>query len=598
MNFKKYITELKRRNVFKSGMAYLIVAWLIAQVASIVLPTFDSPPYLMKVLLFILGLGLPITLIIAWIYELTPEGIKKTKNVDHNSSKVSLTNKRLNKLIIATLSIAVILLLFNQLRNTPANIADKINDDIKSIAVLPLINISGDNSLEYFSDGVTQEIIDELAKIKSFTVTAFSTTYQYKSRTKSQIEIANELKIKYLISGSSRVFGDSIKLSIELIDPYSKERIWNGNYNEVLNDAPSIQNSIAKQVANSLNIKLSGSELKSIESLNTIDGEAFKLFLHAKAEIAKLNEEGFINSRKFLIQALTFDPNYTQAHTLLAWNYVMSGGSWIQSNNLSASVTSDLAKPHIEKAIELNPKSSDIYLVRGNYHLNYTGNLDQAKKDVTLALELNSWPKITTNYCICTVVSTYIALGEYDEAKELVTLAKKVDPGNVFNFYDEAVLLMIDGEFQKAQEILLLAENIYDIPFFNFYLGLSLYHDNKYKDAIHHFEKALDTEGILIGFSAAYLSNAHYKLNNHVESSLYKMGVEKRQSFGEHHLNLAMAMISAVQNNNQETLKWLEKSQKESDWGLAFEIMFDPIFKHLIDEPRFIEIRRKMFIND
>jgi TolB-like protein/Tfp pilus assembly protein PilF len=542
--------ELKRRRVFKVVAMYAAAAFVIIELSNNIVEPLNLPSWTPTMLIVLLIIGFPFAVIFSWIFDITPKGIKKTENIDA---------------------------------------------DIKSIAVLPLINLSNeDDNLEYFSDGVTQEIIDELAKIKSFTITAFSTTYQYKGKDKSRAEIAKELEVKYLIQGSAKVYKDSVWLSIELFNPSTNERVWNGKYNEVLDNAPSLQVSIAKQVAHSLDIKLSSAEIESLGKNNTIEGEAFKLFLHAKAEISKLNEEGFINSINFINKALEIDPNYTQAHTLLAWNYLLGGAPWIKANNRSAKENIDLANPHIEKAIELNPKSSDIYLVRGNLHMHYTGFLYEAKKDIEHALELNSWPKIPINYCICTVVSTYIALGEYTRAKELSILAKKIDPGNVLILYSESILLMIDGQYKKAQDILKLAEDNFDIPFFNFHLGLSYYHDNKYEEAIDHLEKALDAKGKLIARSLAYLSNAHYKLNNLDESERYRKDLERRLDLGEHYINLPKAIISAARNERLNTLKWLEKAQDNMEWGLAVITMFDPIFKPFMNETRFVKIRKKM----
>ncbi|TFH38240.1 MAG: hypothetical protein E4G95_04030 [Bacteroidia bacterium] len=590
--------ELKRRKVVRVILGYLATAYIILELISIIAEPFGLPDWTIKLVFVLLCIGFIIAVFLSWIFDITPEGIKKTENIDQKTPKSIQKRGHLNKLIIASLSIAVILLLLNQFRDTTTDRKDNIDADIISIAVLPLINLNHeDDNLEYFSDGVTQEIIDELAKIQSFTITAFSTTYQYKGKDKSRSEIAKELEVKYLIQGSAKIYRDSVWLSIELFNPSTKERVWNGRYNEVLDNAPTLQASIAKQVAHSLDIKLSSAEIKSLEKINTIDGEAFKLFLQAKAEISKLTTEGFNNTRGFLETALKLDPNYAQAHTLMAWNFLLEGAAWSKANNRSASATIELANPHIEKAIELDPKSSDIYLVRGNMHLQYTGLLKQAKKDVDLALKLNSWPKIPTNYCICTVVSTYIALGEYEKASELAKLAKEVDPGNVFIYVDEAIIAMVNGQFPKAQQLLKKAVDIYDIPYFNFYYGMSYYHDNKYGEAIIYLEKAIDDDGVLIALSTAYLSNAHFMLNENVESERYKEELAKRQQSGEHHTNYPMAMISAARNEREETLMWLKKAKENSDWGIT-RSMWNPLFKSIRNDPEFVEIRNKMLYDE
>ncbi|WP_297694941.1 hypothetical protein, partial [uncultured Eudoraea sp.] len=436
-----------------------------------------------------------------------------------------------------------------------------------SIAVLPLQNLNENENLEYFSDGVTQEIIDELAKIKTIAVLAFSTSIHYKKSTITPIDIANELNVNYIISGSSRVFGDSIRLSIELFNPHSNERIWNESFNEVMKNAPSIQLSIAKQVAKSLNIELTTEEEISLAKVNTDNGEAFKLFLKSKSEFMSLTPEGFSESIEMLERAIHLDPNYSQAYTLLAFVLDFQTGSWFGGDR-SASETVRITSPYIEKSISLNPKSSDIYLVRAHSNLYVKGLIRDAKKDVEYALALNSWPKTPTTYCICTVVSTYVALGDLQKAKELANLGREVDPGNVFIWWDRASIHMIEGEMQKAQALYEEALQLMDIPFFQFFVGLSYYHDGQFTKALKHFEQAFESDEIPINYNVAYLSNSHYMLGNTAESERYRQELERRIASGAHQVNLAMAMISAVQSNVDETLTWLEMAQEKNEYPM------------------------------
>jgi adenylate cyclase len=458
--------------------------------------------------------------------------------------------------------------------------------------VLPLMNLNAkDENLDYFSIGVTQEIIDELAKVSSFAVTAFTTSFQYMFQKKSSLEIANELDVNYLISGTSRVFGDSVKLSIELFNPHTNERIWNGSFNELMEKAPSIQLSIARQVIKSLNIKLTAEEDGSLDRINTTSGEAFDLFLKAKGALASLTQEGFAECTRLLDKAIELDPNYAQAYTLLAWNSLLTGAPWFGGTRSASEIVS-IAAPLIEKSISLNPESSDNYLVRANMNLFLKGLLHEAEKDVEYALELNSWPRIPTNYCICTVVSTYVSLHKLEKAKDLAVLARTIDPWNVFIYWDEGNIHMIQGEFKKAQALYEESLNVLDVPLFQFFVGLSYYHDNQFNEALEFFEKA----SAAIGFhmSYAYLSNTHFKLGNIQKSEQYRQELERRMASGNLNVYLALAQVAAAQSNIDETLTWLEKAQENSSATFAYMANVDPIFLPLVDEPRFIEIRRKM----
>lgn len=466
-----------------------------------------------------------------------------------------------------------------------------------SIAVLPLINLNAKNEgLDYFSDGVTQEIIDELAKINSIVVSAFSTTYQYKNQKKSQSEIAEELGVKYLISGSSRIFDNNerVKLSIELIDPFTKTRIWNSTFDEELSDAPSIQLAIAKNVAENLNIELTIAEENDLETPNTKSGEAFRLFLQAKAEINKLSPIGFENGTNYLEEAIKLDPNYRQAHTLLAWRYTAGASADLIPGNKSTQESVALAKPFIDKAFELDPKSSDTYLVRANLKLYSQNKIQDAKEDVDKAISINSWPKIPTNYCICTVVSTYIALGDVVEAKKYGQLAKKVDPGHALFDWDNGNLEMMDGNYVQAQYLYDIAVKKADIPLFNSFLGWSYYYNEQYKEALKYLNKAYENSPLAAGMVVSTLSNTYLRMGDKNTSDQYLKELMDRDAAGEHHLNLFIADIYLERNNIDKALDFLEQGVENSDWGFAVFLSLIPKFKTLEGEPRFQEIRRQI----
>ena len=468
---------------------------------------------------------------------------------------------------------------------------------INSIAVLPLINISAKNEdTEYFSDGVTWEIINELAKINSITVNAFSTTYPYKNLEKSHGEIAKELGVKYVISGSFRIFDNNkrVKLTIELIDPYTQVRIWYSTFDEELNDVPSIQLAIAKKVSENLNIELTVAEENDLETPNTTSGEAFRLFLHAKAEINTLSPAGFVNGAKYLEEAIRLDPNYGQAYTLLAWRYTVGASADLIPGIMSTQESVALAKPYLDKALELDSKSSDAYLVRGNLKLYSQNKIQDAKEDVDLAISINSWPKIPTNYCICTVVSTYIALGDVVKAKKYGQLAKKVDPGHALFDWDNGNLEMMDGDYVQAQRLYQNAVKKADIPFFNSFLGWSYYYNEQYDEALKYLIKAYENSPLATRILVSTLSNTYYKMGDKTTADRYLKELLDRVAAGEHHLSLFIADIYLERNNTEKALDYLEQGLENSDFGFAVFLSLIPKFKMLEGEPRFEEIRRKI----
>jgi len=502
---------------------------------------------------------------------------------------------RIISMLLGLLLIAIVgLLAYNKYWDHTGNDASNME---KSIAVLPLLNLnSKDENLEYFSDGITQEIIYELAKIKSISVTAFTTSIAYKKSDKPPNEIAKELDVGYIVSGSSRILnnGSRVKIVLELFDPLSNKIIWTETFNEDFDDVTTIQSNAVKDIAIELNVDQTSLAEAYFNNINTESGEAFRLFLQAKSEIYKMTPEGFENTRVLLTKALEIDPNYAQAHTLMAWNLILQGGSWFQANNRTTAETEALALPHINKSIELNPESSDIYLIRGNLNLHHRSLLRDAKSDVDNALKINSWPRVPTDYCICTVVATYSSLGEIERAKSLAILGAKVDPGNVFISFDRALIGMLEGRMKEAQSLLETTVEIVDIPFFNFYLGWSYYHDNQYEKALAAFKKTYEFDDWSIAFNVAYLSNTYLKIGNQQQSEEYLKELLDREQSGEKHVNLSLAMIYAARNDADKTLEYLEIAYSNREYAFAYMINTDLIFRPYYEEPRFIELRKKV----
>ncbi|MFK7776340.1 MAG: adenylate/guanylate cyclase domain-containing protein [Saprospiraceae bacterium] len=467
----------------------------------------------------------------------------------------------------------------------------------KTIAVLPLknLNSSGDD-FEYFSDGMTQEIIDELAKIDSFKVSAFTQSSFYKNQNKTSESIAEELKVNYIISGTSRIIDDSkrIILSIELFNPFTKERLWNGTFNEEMKDAYSIQTAVAKQIAFNLDITLSPPEEEALDRMNTTNGDAFRFFLHAKSEVAKLTPQGLMKSQQLLRDAIELDPNYVQAHTLLAWSYSLTGDPLLMPNAISAEETTNLIAPHLKKSIELDPNNSDIYLVQSATNLWVKNQLRDAEKDVELALRLNSWPRIPTNFCICTAVATYVALGDVEKAKSISHIAKKVDPGNIFIYWERGNMSMLEGNYEEAQSFFLKTVEELDIPYFNTFLGWSHFHGAEYEEALKYLNKAYDGEELPLLMTVAYLSNVHYLLGNFEKSDYYLQELIKRDAAGEHHINLYLSMIYSARKEVSKALNSLDMAWNKKEYGIAVTIGNDPVFKILYEEPQFITLRKNI----
>lgn len=283
MNVKKYIAELKRRNVFKPAVAYLLVAWLIVQVADIVLSTFDAPPYIMKTLMFLLIIGFPLNLIFSWIYDFTPKGFKKTEQAEE---EVAFTSK------------------FNQ----------QSDKNIKKLAVLPFRNIGSEKDSDYFSDGLTEEIIIRLSGIKDLEIASRSTSMQYRDSKLDIISLGRELKARYLLQGAVRRNNGDLRISTELIDVEKDAELWAEIYSGKMADVFEIQEKVSKQIVKSLQLRISPKEKVALSKRATTNSEAFDAYLRAREFLFRYTKSYLLLSIDLFQKAIDIDPKYAAAY--------------------------------------------------------------------------------------------------------------------------------------------------------------------------------------------------------------------------------------------------------------------------------------------
>jgi TolB-like protein len=277
MDPKNFFGELKRRNVYKVAIAYAIVAWLLIQAASILFPTFEAPSWMMKIFVTLAILGFPIALLFAWAFELTPEGLKRTEDVDVSQSTTRRTGRKLDFLIIAVLLLVIGVLIYQRLHPTVPSITSDVPE--KSIAVLPFENRSEDKANAYFADGIQDEILTRLAKIADLKVISRTSTQHYKSAPENLPEIAKELGVAHILEGSVQKSGDSVRVNVQLIKAANDSHLWADSFDRKLTDIFSVETEVAKAIADQLRAKLSGQEEQVITAKPTDNTEALRCLL-------------------------------------------------------------------------------------------------------------------------------------------------------------------------------------------------------------------------------------------------------------------------------------------------------------------------------
>src|SRR5438128_2802238 len=264
MNLRKFFGELKRRNVYKVAIAYAVVAWLVLQAASILFPTFEAPPWMMKVFVAVIALGFPVALIIAWAFELTPEGLKRTEFAEELPTKSARSHAWIYVVVVAG---AISVSLFFLGRYTSSKQSAELL--AKSIAVLPFDNQNRDPDTDYLSDGIPESIINSLSQLPNLKVMSRNSVFHYKGKEMDAPAVAKELKVQAVLTGRMKRRGDGLSISVELINAQDNSEIWGQQYNRKLADVFAVQEEIAKEISEKLRLKLTGSARQQLSKRPT-----------------------------------------------------------------------------------------------------------------------------------------------------------------------------------------------------------------------------------------------------------------------------------------------------------------------------------------
>src|SRR5437762_1484340 len=286
-----FLTELKRRKVYRVAVAYAIVAWLLIQAASILFPTFEAPPWVMKVFVTAVILGFPVALILAWAFELTPEGIKRSEEIPPQESKTAKRGSKWTMIIVAAAVLAAALLAFQFTRThkpatveLPKQTAPTAASMDKSVAVLPFENLSSDKENAFFAQGIQDEIITTLSRISGLRVISRTSTAHYQSAPENLSEIGRQLRVSNVLEGSVQKAGDRVHINVQLIRADTDAHLWAQSYNRELTDIFGVEAEVAKSIADSLQATLSPQEKARVETKPTTNPDAYVLYLRGRED--------------------------------------------------------------------------------------------------------------------------------------------------------------------------------------------------------------------------------------------------------------------------------------------------------------------------
>ncbi len=471
MKFKNFFAELKRRNVIRMAGLYLVGAWLLTQVASTLLPAFDAPSWALRGLIVTLGLGFIPAVIFSWVFELTPEGLKRDKEVAPEHSIAPQTARRTDRIIIVVLVLGLGYFAFDKFvlapRREAALVAGAVPNDsksvisAKSIAVLPFENLSEEKQNAYFADGVQDEILTDLARVTDLKVISRTSVIGYRDTvTRNLRKIGQELGVAHVLEGSVQRAGNRIRVNAQLIDARNDAHLWAQTYDRDLADVFAIQSEIARAIADQLQAKLSPSEKNAIDLRPTSDVAAFDLYTRAKgfitlATTSSSNRNNLLRAIDLLNQAVTRDPSFFDAYCQLA----LAHGQLHLFGLDPTPARLELAEANVKVAARLRPDAGETHLAKArNLYQSYR-DFDGALAELELARQsLPNDPRIFE-------LTSYIQRrqpGRYEEATRNLERAISLDPRNILTLSQIAAFnyrrLRRYAEAQSAWDHLLSIE--------------------------------------------------------------------------------------------------------------------------------------------
>jgi TolB-like protein/tetratricopeptide (TPR) repeat protein len=420
---RPFLAELRRRNVYKVGVAYAVVGWIALQAASFLLPSFGAPEWVFRALVLLVALGFALAVVFAWAFELTPEGLKRTHEVPHEHSITHVTGRKLDFTIIGLLIVALGVSVYLNLRETPRT------GRSASIAVLPFTSRSVDPAHAMFADGIHDELLTSLANIGSLKVISRTSVMEYRETTKNLRQIGKELSVATVLEGAVQRAGDNVRINVQLIDATTDEHLWANTYDRRLStdNLFAIQTEIATTIADKLKATLTPDEKERIEKVPTENLQAYNLYLAGRQNVYQRKVENLQRASELFEQAIALDPKFAKAYSGLSdtLNILYSNFGALEPDMVFAK-----AKALLDKAVALDPNDADIHASLG---LLASTRWDITSSDADLAAAVQGFERaIALNSNHAQAVAWYagqeLFSGKYAHAIELFERSLELDP--------------------------------------------------------------------------------------------------------------------------------------------------------------------------
>jgi adenylate cyclase len=598
----RFLEQLKHRNIIRVGILYLVTCRLVLEPVHVVFHMLEVPVWANRLVVILMAIGFPAALLFAWVYEITPEGLQPTANVDPQRSMRKLTARRLDRAIIGVLLLAIAYLVVDKFRvpdqatkgeyeattSSPLtaptaarsnSVSAPVVPDIsnKSVAVLPFVDMSEKKDQEYFADGMAEEILDLLAKIPGLKVIGRTSSFAFKSQSVDLRTIGTTLGATYVLEGSVRKSLDRARVTAQLVDARDGAHLWSETYDRDVGDVLKMENEIATALVRALQVTMASASRLPGTITNV---EAYNLYLQGRHELDRSDAEGFAQAENDFNQAIERDPQFAAAWAWLAFTYDFQG----EFGFVPPAAAFEKARLAAKTAARLDPNIPVTYAVMAGIHCVYDWDWAAAEKDVKEGLAIAPHDALV----VMNAGRVGLVLGRLDSALAQYSEGLRRDPLSPIALLGIAAVQLHLGHFAEAEAAarkMLAAAPTYTGA--HFLLGLTLLMRGDHEAALAEMKKESVDGGQIEGFALAYSA-----LGRKSESDAALVQMLREQANGN---AFGIAEVYAFRGESDQAFQWLDRAYAQKDVSL-FYLKDHPTFRRLFGDARFSAFLRKMHL--
>jgi adenylate cyclase len=581
VNPKKFFAELKRRNVYKVAIAYAVIAWLLMQIATQVFPFLEIPNWAIRLVIMLLALGFPIALIIAWAFELTPEGLKRTEAADREPPKPS-RNKAWVYVVVIAAALSVGLFFVGRYSAPDRALPNGLPEE--SIAVLPFDNQNRDPNTDYLSDGTPESIINSLSQLPQLRVMARSTVFSYKGKDVDPRKVGHDLGVGAVLMGRLIQQGDNLTIRTELVNVADGTEIWGQQYNRKLADVFAVQEEIAKEISEKLRLKLTGAERQQLAKRPTENIKAFQYYIQGRGYISRRTREDLLTAIRYFEKAIEEDPNYALAYAGLADAYGTLGYYGYIAPIEARRKQEEAAR----KALRLDENLAEAHAALGASYVAFApSNFSLGDRELRHAIELSPSLALAHSY----LGNSLVRQGRIDEGLKEYLKARELDPLSSSIARTQGLPYYLKRDYVRALELLRQANELG--PAFTSTWEIGIYIQNKlFNEALAELEKAKrerkDDPILIYSTGMVYAAQGKRAEALQIIKELEEMS---GANLSEAHW---IAKIDASLNEKELAFTWLERGLAAGAIGVFYKD--EPVWDPIRSDPRFTELLWRMGI--